>query len=142
MLKTSRSSIRRRAFRPTEPEIALRTVNAVIDVFSPAKDHKLIINLPETVQLSTPNIYADMVEYISENMHNRENVILSIHTHNDRGCAVASSELGILAGAQRVEGTLFGNGERTGNADIMVLALNLFRRESTRNWSFRIWRTL
>lgn len=114
------------SFSATEPEIALRTVNAVIDVFSPAKDHKLIINLPETVQLSTPNIYADMVEYISENMHNRENVILSIHTHNDRGCAVASSELGILAGAQRVEGTLFGNGERTGNADIMVLALNLF----------------
>lgn len=98
------------SFSATEPEIALRTVNAVIDVFSPAKDHKLIINLPETVQLSTPNIYADMVEYISENMHNRENVILSIHTHNDRGCAVASSELGILAGAQRVEGTLFGNG--------------------------------
>lgn len=114
------------SFSATEPEIALRTVNAVIDVFSPAKEHKLIINLPETVQLSTPNIYADMVEYISENMHNRENVILSIHTHNDRGCAVASSELGILAGAQRVEGTLFGNGERTGNADIMVLALNLF----------------
>lgn len=114
------------SFSATEPEVALRTVNAVIDEFAPTKEHKLIINLPETVQLSTPNVYADMVEYISSNMHMRENVILSIHTHNDRGCAVASSELGVLAGADRVEGTLFGNGERTGNADIMVMALNLF----------------
>lgn len=114
------------SFSATEPEIALAAVNAVIDELRPTKDNKLIINLPETVQYSTPNIYADMVEYMSENMHLRENIILSIHTHNDRGCAVASSELGILAGADRVEGTLFGNGERTGNADIMVMALNLF----------------
>lgn len=114
------------SFSATEPEIALMTVNAVIDEFRPTEKNRLIINLPETVQLSTPNVYADMVEYISTNMHMRENVILSIHTHNDRGCAVASSELGVLAGADRVEGTLFGNGERTGNADIMVMALNLF----------------
>lgn len=114
------------SFSATEPEVALDAVNAVIDELKPTNRNKLIINLPETVQYSTPNVYADMVEYISDNMHMRENVILSIHTHNDRGCAVASSELGILAGADRVEGTLFGNGERTGNADIMVMALNLF----------------
>ncbi len=114
------------SFSCTEPEFALKVSNAVLDVFKPTAENPVILNLPASIEVSSPNIFADQVEYISTNLKNRDNVILSIHTHNDRGCAVASSELGLLAGADRVEGTLFGNGERTGNADLVVLALNLY----------------
>ncbi len=114
------------SFTGTELDYAVEVSNAVIDVFQPTSEQKLILNLPATVEMSTPNIYADQIEYMCTHINNRENVIISIHTHNDRGTAVAASELGMLAGADRVEGTLFGNGERTGNADIVALALNLF----------------
>lgn len=114
------------SFSCTEMEFAAEICNAVIREFEPTPEKKLIINLPTSVEVSTPNIFADQVEYISQHLENRENVILSIHTHNDRGTGVASSEMALLAGAQRVEGTLFGNGERTGNADVAVLALNMF----------------
>ncbi len=113
------------SFSATEPAFALSVINAVIEAFDPHPESKLIINLPETVQLATPNVFADAVEYINQNIVRRDSVIVSVHTHNDRGTAVASSELSLLAGAERVEGTLFGNGERTGNADLLVLALNL-----------------
>ncbi len=114
------------SFTGTEPEFALDICNAVLDVWQPTKDNKIIINLPVTVEHSTPNVYADQVEYISDNIKYRENVIISLHPHNDRGCAVADAELGLLAGADRVEGTLFGNGERTGNVDIVTMALNMY----------------
>ncbi len=114
------------SFTGTEPEFALEICNAVIDVFKPTKKNKLIINLPVTVSLSMPHVYAKQVSYMSQNLHNRENIILSLHTHNDRGCAVADSEMGLLAGAERIEGTLFGNGERTGNVDIVTMALNMY----------------
>ena len=113
------------SFSCTEPEYALEVCNAVLDVFKPTKERKAIINLPATIEVSTPNVYADQVEYISKNLKYRENTILSIHAHNDRGTGVAATELGLLAGADRVEGTVFGNGERTGNADIIVVALNM-----------------
>lgn len=114
------------SFTCTEMEFAADICNAVIGAFHPTPDKKLIINLPSSIEVSTPNIYADQIEYMSTHLNNRENVILSVHAHNDRGTAVASSEMALLAGAQRVEGTLFGNGERTGNADIIVIALNMF----------------
>ncbi|MDP4152463.1 MAG: 2-isopropylmalate synthase [Bacillota bacterium] len=114
------------SFTGTEPDYAAEICNAVIDVWKPTADKKVIINLPSTVEMGTPNIYADMIEYMCRNIKNRENVLISLHAHNDRGCAVAASELGILAGADRVEGTLFGNGERTGNADIMNIAMNMY----------------
>lgn len=114
------------SFSGTETDYAVEVIEAVLDVWKPTKEHKAIINLPETVELNTPNVYADMVEYVSTHLHNREAVELSIHTHNDRGTGVAATELGVLAGADRVEGTLFGNGERTGNADLLTIALNLF----------------
>lgn len=114
------------SFTGTEIDYALEVCNAVIDVFKPTKDKKLIINLPVTVELSLPHIYASQIEYMNKNMKSRENVIISLHPHNDRGTAVADAELGLLAGADRIEGTLFGNGERTGNVDIVTLALNLF----------------
>ncbi len=114
------------SFTGTEPEYALEVCNAVIDVWKPTPDNKVIINLPVTVSLSMSHVYACQIEYMSKHMSNRENVILSIHPHNDRGCGVADTELGILAGADRVEGTLFGNGERTGNVDIITLALNMY----------------
>lgn len=114
------------SFTGTEPEYALEVCNAVIDVWQPTADKKVIINLPVTVSHSMSHVYASQIEYMSKHMKNRENVILSIHPHNDRGCGVADSELGILAGADRVEGTLFGNGERTGNVDIITLALNMY----------------
>lgn len=114
------------SFTGTEPEFALEICNAVLDVWKPTKDKKVIINLPVTVQVSMPHVYANQVEYMHENLKYRENVIISLHPHNDRGCAVADTEMGLLAGGDRVEGTLFGNGERTGNADIVTLALNLF----------------
>lgn len=114
------------SFTGTELDFAVEISNAVIDVFCPTNDKKLILNLPATVEMSTPNIYADQIEYMITNINNRDNVIISLHTHNDRGTGIASSELGLLAGADRIEGTLFGNGERTGNADIMTLAMNLY----------------
>ena len=114
------------SFTGTEPEFALEICNAVLDVWKPSPDDKVIINLPVTVQLSMPHIYANQVEYMCENLKYRENVIVSLHPHNDRGCAVADTEFGLLAGADRVEGTLFGNGERTGNVDIITLAMNMY----------------
>ena len=114
------------SFTGTEPEYALEVCNAVLDVWQPTPDNKCIINLPVTVQLSMPHVYASQIEYMSENMKYRENVILSQHPHNDRGCGVADAEMGLLAGSDRVEGTLFGNGERTGNVDIVTLAMNMY----------------
>lgn len=114
------------SFTGTEPEFALEICNAVLDVWKPTVNDKVIINLPVTVQLSMPHVYANQVEYMCENLKYRENVIVSLHPHNDRGCAVADTEMGLLAGADRVEGTLFGNGERTGNVDIITLAMNMY----------------
>ena len=114
------------SFTCTEPEFALEICNAVLDVWKPTADRKVIINLPVTVQVSMPHVYANQVEYMSDNLKYRENVLISLHPHNDRGCAVADTEMGLLAGADRVEGTLFGNGERTGNVDIVTLALNMY----------------
>ena len=114
------------SFTGTEPEYALEVCNAVLDVWQPTPERKAIINLPVTVELSAPHVYADQVEYICDNLKYRDAVEVSLHPHNDRGCAVADCELGILAGADRIEGTLFGNGERTGNADIVTLALNMY----------------
>lgn len=114
------------SFTGTEPEFALRAINEVLEVWKPTPEKKAIINLPVTVELSLPHIYANQVEYICENINYRDSVIISLHPHNDRGCSVADAELGLLAGADRVEGTLFGNGERTGNVDIVTLALNMY----------------
>ena len=114
------------SFTGTEPEYALEVCNAVLDVWQPKADRKPIINIPVTVEMSMPHIYAMQVAYISQNLKYRENVVLSLHPHNDRGCGVADSEMGLLAGADRIEGTLFGNGERTGNADIVTIAMNMF----------------
>ena len=114
------------SFTGTEPEYALEVVNAVLDVWQPTPDNKVIINLPSTVQHSMPHVYASQVEYMSKNMKYRENVVLSLHPHNDRGSGVSDAEMGILAGADRIEGTLFGNGERTGNVDIVTLAMNMY----------------
>ena len=114
------------SFTGTEPEYALEVCNAVIDVWQPTPDNKCIINLPVTVEHSMPHVYASQVEYMCKHMHYRENVIVSLHPHNDRGCGVADSEMGILAGADRIEGTLFGNGERTGNVDIVTLGMNMY----------------
>ncbi len=114
------------SFTGTEPEFALEVCNAVLDVWQPTADDKVIINLPVTVQLSMPHVYANQVEFMCENLKYRENVIVSLHPHNDRGCAIADTEMGLLAGADRVEGTLFGNGERTGNADIITIAMNMY----------------
>ena len=114
------------SFTGTEPEYALEVCNAVLDVWQPTADRKAIINIPVTVEMSMPHIYAMQVAYISQNLKYRDNVVLSLHPHNDRGCGVADSEMGLLAGADRIEGTLFGNGERTGNADIVTIAMNMF----------------
>ena len=114
------------SFTGTEVEYALEVCNAVLDVWQPGPDNKAIINLPSTVEMSMPHVFANAVEYMSENMKYRENVILSLHPHNDRGCGVSDAEMGLLAGADRIEGTLFGNGERTGNVDIITLALNMY----------------
>jgi len=114
------------SFTGTEMAYALEVSNAVIDVWQPTPEHKMILNLPATVEMSTPNIYADQVEWFSRHINRRDSVLISLHTHNDRGTGIAATELGLLAGADRVEGTLFGNGERTGNVDILTLALNLF----------------
>ncbi len=114
------------SFTGTEPEFAAEICNAVTDVWQPTENDKTIINLPVTVSHSMPHVYANQVEYMCKNLKNRENVIVSLHPHNDRGCAVADSEMGLLAGGERIEGTLFGNGERTGNVDIVTLALNMY----------------
>ena len=114
------------SFTGTEPEYALEVCNAVIDIWQPTPDKKCIINLPATVEMSLPHVFASQVEYMSKNLHNRENVVVSLHPHNDRGTGVADAELGMLAGADRIEGTLFGNGERTGNVDIVNLAMNMY----------------
>ena len=114
------------SFTGTEPEFAAEICNEVIDIWEPTEDDKVIINLPVTVSHSMPHVYANQVEYMCKHLHNRENLIISLHPHNDRGCAVADSELGLLAGGDRIEGTLFGNGERTGNVDIITLALNMY----------------
>ena len=114
------------SFTGTEPEYALEVCNAVIDVWQPTPDNKCIINLPVTVEHSMPHVYASQVEYMCKHMLRREKVIVSLHPHNDRGCGVADSEMGILAGADRIEGTLFGNGERTGNVDIVTLGMNMY----------------
>ena len=113
------------SFTGTELEFAADICNAVLDVWQPTPERKVIINLPATVEMSTPNVYADMIEWMGRHISQRESVVISLHTHNDRGTGVAATELGLMAGAERVEGTLFGNGERTGNADIVTLALNL-----------------
>ena len=114
------------SFSGTEVDYALDVCNAVIDVWKPTPEKKVIINLPVTVEMSLPHVYASQVEYMCDHIKDRENVIISLHPHNDRGCGVADTELALLAGADRVEGTLFGNGERTGNVDIITLALNMY----------------
>ena len=114
------------SFTGTEPEYALEVCNAVLDVLEPSETNNVIINLPVTVEMSMPHVYASQVEYMNENLKYREFVTLSLHPHNDRGTGVADTELALLAGADRVEGTLFGNGERTGNVDIITLAMNMY----------------
>ena len=114
------------SFTGTEVDYALDVCEAVMDTWGASKDNKVIINLPSTVEMDTPNVYADQIEWMCRHFKDRDRVIVSVHPHNDRGCGVASTELALLAGADRVEGTLFGNGERTGNVDIVTLALNMF----------------
>jgi len=114
------------SFSATEVEFSLEVCEAVMDVWQPTPERKMIINLPCTVEVATPNVYADQIEWFCRNMTRRDSAIISLHTHNDRGTGVAATELGLLAGADRVEGTLFGNGERTGNLDIITVALNLY----------------
>ncbi|SEB42776.1 2-isopropylmalate synthase [Nitratireductor aquibiodomus] len=114
------------SFTGTELDVALDICNEVIAIINPTPDNKLIINLPSTVEMSTPNIYADQIEWMCRNLDQRENLIISLHPHNDRGTGIAATELGLMAGADRVEGTLFGNGERTGNVDVVTLALNMY----------------
>mgnify|MGYP001018602088 FL=1 len=114
------------SFTGTETPYAVEICNAVIDVWKPTPGKKIIINLPSTVEMATANVYADQIEYCCDNLKCRDSIIVSLHSHNDRGLAVAETEFGIMAGADRVEGTLFGNGERTGNVDIMTVAMNLF----------------
>src|SRR5437879_6528385 len=114
------------SFTGTEPEFALEICEAVMDAIKPTAERKLIINLPATVEMYTPNVYGDVIEWFNRNVKKRDTITLSLHPHNDRGCAVAAAEFGVMAGADRVEGTLFGNGERTGNVDVVTLAMNLF----------------
>ncbi len=114
------------SFTGTELEVALEICNAVTAIIDPTPDNKLILNLPATVEMSTPNIHADQIEWMSRNLGRRDSIILSLHPHNDRGTGIAATELGLMAGADRVEGTLFGNGERTGNVDVVTLALNMY----------------
>ncbi|WP_066038588.1 2-isopropylmalate synthase [Herbiconiux solani] len=114
------------SYTGTELEFALDICNQVIEVFEPTAERKVIINLPSTVEMASPNVYADSIEWMSRRLAHRENIILSLHPHNDRGTAVAAAELGYLAGADRIEGCLFGNGERTGNVDLVALGINLF----------------
>jgi len=114
------------SFTGTEIDYAIEVVDAVADVWQPTPDNKIIINLPATVEVSTPNRYADQIEYFCRHVKKRDSMFISLHTHNDRGCGVAAAELGIMAGADRIEGTLLGNGERTGNMDIVTMAMNIY----------------
>ena len=114
------------SYTGTEPDFAVEVCEAVMDIIEPTPDNPLIFNLPATVEMSTPNLYADMIERFLRDVKNRDSIILSLHPHNDRGTGVAAAELGMMAGADRVEGTLFGNGERTGNVDVVTIALNMF----------------
>lgn len=122
-------------FSATELEFAKEVCDAVIEVWNPTPEHKMILNLPATVECATPNIYADQIEWFGRNINRRDSVIISLHTHNDRGTGVAATELGLMAGADRVEGCLFGNGERTGNVDLVTVALNMYTRVLTRSWT-------
>lgn len=114
------------SFTLTEPDFAIEVCEAVMDVIAPTPDDRLILNLPATVECYSPNVYGDVIEWFGRTIRDRDSVIISLHPHNDRGCAVAAAEFGVMAGADRVEGTLFGNGERTGNVDVVNLAMNLF----------------
>jgi 2-isopropylmalate synthase len=114
------------SFTATETDYAVEICEAVAEAIEPTTDRPLIMNLPATVEMYTPNVYADVIEWFNRTVRDRDNIVLSLHPHNDRGCAVAAAELGVMAGADRVEGTLFGNGERTGNVDLVTLAMNLF----------------
>jgi 2-isopropylmalate synthase len=114
------------SFTGTEPDFAVEIVERVMDVIEPTPEHRMIVNLPATVEMYGPHVYADVIEWFGRNIRDRDSLVLSVHPHNDRGTAVAAAELAVLAGAERVEGTLFGNGERTGNVDIVTLAMNLF----------------
>ena len=114
------------SYTATEMDFAVEICAAVMDVWRPTVDDKIVLNLPSTVEMATPNVYADQIEYFARHLPNRENAIISLHTHNDRGTGVAASELGLMAGAERIEGTLFGNGERTGNLDLVTMAMNMF----------------
>ena len=114
------------SYTGTELEYAVEVCNAVIEIIDPQPDHKMVINLPATVEMATPNVYADSIEWMHRNISRRDSILISLHPHNDRGTAVAAAELGYLAGADRIEGCLFGNGERTGNVDLITLGLNLF----------------
>jgi 2-isopropylmalate synthase len=124
------------SFTGTELEYAAEVCDAVVEILKEVSNHKIIINLPATVEMSTPNIYGDQIEWMNENLKHRKDICLSLHPHNDRGTAVAASEFGLMAGADRVEGTLFGNGERTGNVDIVTLALNMFTQGINSNLDF------
>jgi len=124
------------SFTGTELDYALEVCESVMDIWQPSPANKTILNLPATVEMSTPNIYADQIEWFLRHVSKRDSVELSLHPHNDRGCAVAATELGLMAGADRVEGTLFGNGERTGNVDVVTLALNLFSQGVESNLDF------
>lgn len=114
------------SYTATEMDFAVEICSAVMDVWKPTTENPIILNLPSTVEMATPNIYADQIEYFIRNLPNRDSAVISLHTHNDRGTGVAASELGLMAGAQRIEGTLFGNGERTGNLDVITMAMNMF----------------
>jgi 2-isopropylmalate synthase len=124
------------SFTGTEQDFAVEICEAVMDVWEPSSDKKMILNIPATVEMSMPNVYADRVEWFCRTIKDRDKVIISVHSHNDRGTAVASTELALLAGAERVEGTLFGNGERTGNVDIITVALNMFSQGINSNLDF------
>lgn len=114
------------SYTATEMDFAVEICAAVMEVWQPNEDHKIILNLPSTVEMATPNIYADQIEYFIRHLPNREKAVISLHTHNDRGTGIAASEMGLMAGAERIEGTLFGNGERTGNLDVITMAMNMF----------------
>ena len=114
------------SYTATEMDFAVEICAAVMDVWCPTVDDKIVLNLPSTVEMATPNVYADQIEYFTRHLPRRENAVISLHTHNDRGTGVAASELGLMAGAERIEGTLFGNGERTGNLDLVTMAMNMF----------------
>ena len=124
------------SFTGTELPYAVEVCNAVNEIWQPDNKKKIILNLPATVEMSSPNLYADQIEWMCRNLDNRENIILSLHPHNDRGTAIAASELGVMAGADRIEGTLFGNGERTGNVDLVTLALNMLTQGVDPNLDF------